>query len=132
MDEEVIAAQQRVNIPTTDTFTPAPTTAPEPTDESTVRPVELDELTQFKLHSYFGQQYRPSDVESQNKVQFIFDHVAQQIGTRDYLSVMSRVNDLEAMIGTQHSSNRIQRLYQWVGLDRVRVQTEQAMRLIHV
>jgi hypothetical protein len=132
MDEAQIQAKLQANIPQPEAFTPAPVIV-EPTDTTAIAPqTELDELTQFKIHDYFGERFTVSSTESKEKVQFIFDHIAQQIGTRDYLSVLNRVNDLEQMIGSRHADNRLQRLYQWVGLDRVRQQTENAMRLLHV
>lgn len=130
MNEEAIAEQQRQNIPQPEAFVPTPESPAEPTDGS-ILSAELDELSMFKIHDYFGEQYSPGNQDSKTRIQFIFDNIAEQIGSRDYLTVMSRVSELESMIGLTHIANRSQRLYQWVGLDRIRRQTEKSMRLIH-
>lgn len=132
MEEGQIAEQlkQNVSLPEPVVQPPSAPEAPPPRTDDT-QPAELDELTIFKMHDYFGEQYKGSNTDNKARLEFIFNNVAQQVGTRDYLAVLSRVNELERMIGTAHSENRIMRLHQWIGLDRIRRNTETAMRLIN-
>lgn len=131
MDEAQIVESLKQNVPQTEAFVPAEPDQPIPPDGTTVTPQSLDELTQFKMHDYFGEQYRGSNEDNKERLQFIFDAISEQLGERDYIRVMSRVNELEMMIGTAHSENRIYKLYQWLGLDQVRRNAEKSMRLIN-
>jgi hypothetical protein len=131
MDESQIAAQLAQNVPVYEAPTPTDTPAVQPADGSTLTPTELDELTLFKMHDFFGEQYKSSNADNKTRLQFIYDNISEQIGSKDYLDVLNRVSELERMIGTAHSENRIYKLYQWVGLDRIRRNTENAMRLIN-
>jgi hypothetical protein len=132
MDETAIAAQVRQNVPVTKAPEPSVPTpdVPEPQYDN-ILPTELDDLTLYKASDYFGVNFKPSDTVTKQRIQSIYDYVSSQLGTRDYLDVMSRVSDLEQMIGSKHTENRIYRLYQWVGLDRIRQNAEKAMRLMH-
>ena len=135
MDEAAIAAQLMQGVPgenpSVDDRPIIPET-PRETDGTIIPPTQLDDLTIWKLHDFFGEQYQSSNIQSKTKLQFIYDNVAQQIGTRDYLSVVSRIAEIERMVGSAHSGNRIARIYQWVGLDNVRKNAEKAMRLLNV
>jgi hypothetical protein len=131
MDENAIAQQVSQNIPAIETVVAAPPDVPDRPDGVTVLPAELDELTMFKFHDYFGERWSSTNEDNKERIQFIFDKLSEQIGERDYLKVMSRVSEIEQLIGTSHSDNRIYKLYQWLGLDNIRRNTEKAMRLIN-
>lgn len=131
MDEAQIAEQLKQVAPKPEAFAPAADTAPEPTAGDVLLSAELDELTMFKLHDYFGEPYHGINEDSKARAQFIFDNIAEQIGERDYIKVLSKASELEQMIGISHSDNRLYKLYQWLGLDSIRRKTETAMRLIN-
>lgn len=127
MDETQITAQlqQRVprpyepDLPEPDA---PPVDPPQPiTDGSTpLTPAELDEITQYKLHDYFNIHYRTTDDMNKQQAQYIFDRVAEMIGDRDYGFVVAKIRDLEGIIGTQNSDNRMYKLYQWLKLEGMR------------
>ena len=135
MNEEHIAALLSQRVPTAEPDV-APQSAPQSEAQDTtgaqkLPPTELDEYTMFKMHDFFGEQYKGSNVQNQAKLQFIYDNISSQLGTRDYVAVLSRISELERMIGSAHSENRIAKLYNWVGLDNVRRKAEAAMRLVN-
>lgn len=94
-------------------------------------PVELDELTMFKMHDFFGEEYKSSNADNKTRLQFIYNTISEQIGSQDYLAVLSKANEIERLIGSAHAQNRIYRLYQWLSLDSIRRKTEKAMRLLN-
>lgn len=121
MDEEAITARLRENVPREDEPVQAPIQAPPTGEPSGVTGgIALDDMMQYKLHEYFGQQYRTTDEESKQRTSYIYQTVAQLIGTSDYSFVVAQVRQLEQMLGTANSPDRLYRLYQWLKLDNAR------------
>lgn len=125
MDEAQIARQVAQKL------TPPPNTvltqpeAPAPVDTSygqatTAPAFELDEMTQYKLHDYFGEVYRDSDEVKRQQVQSIYRQVSELIDSQDYGFVVAKIRDIERIIGLNGASNRLYRLYQWLRLDQAR------------
>jgi hypothetical protein len=131
MDETSIANQVSQNIPAVEPVAIAPADVLVQPDGITIIPADLDELTMFKFHDYFGENWSSSNEDNKERIQYIFDKLSEQIGERDYLKVMSRVSEIEQLMGTSHSDNRIYKLYQWLGFDSIRRNSETAMRLIN-
>lgn len=132
MTEQEIQDQLKQNIKEPEPFVPAPRPAQDTNSgQATVSPsYELDEITQYKLHDYFGEQYKPNDEVSRERLQFIYGEVLRTLDTQDYGYVLAKISDLERMIGTVHSDDRLYRLYQWLKLDSVRRNVEAEMGAI--
>lgn len=129
MDEEAIAAKLRQNIPQPidQPVVPTPTVS-----DPVLTPVHtgLDEITQYKLHDYFGEQYKPSDEVSHQRVQYIYEQVSKMIEHPEYGFVLAKIRDLERMIGIAQDNGRIYKLYQWLKLDNTRRSIEAEMGAI--
>lgn len=122
MSEDEIQQQLKQNIPQSEEFVPAP--AP-PVDSSngqarTADSFELDEITQYKLHDLFGEQYRPNDEVTRQQLDYIYQEVSAMLPETDYGFIAAKIIDLQRMIGITNSDNRIYRLYQWLRLNNVR------------
>lgn len=87
----------------------------------------LDELVQYKLHDYFGEQYKPTNSENKQRLSFIYDEVSKMIDTQDYGLVVAKIRDLERVIGITNTDNRMYRLYQWLRLNNTRKSIEAEM-----
>lgn len=122
MNEDEVAAKLQENISRVDEAQPAlPIVPAEPTSatDATLN-YDLDEMTLYKLHDYFGERYKSPDEESSARVKFIYERVAQEIGTADYGFVVGRIRELERILGTATAQDRLYRMYQWLKLDKVR------------
>ena len=120
MDEKTIVENLRANIPQRAEFTPAaPTPINTDQDHSSVD-TQLDDITQYKLHDFFGEKYRPADEISRQQVEYIYEHVAKMLDEPEYSLVVAKIRDLERIIGTTNSSQRVYKLYQWLKLDSMR------------
>jgi len=136
MTEEQIAAQLKQNI------TPEPTTEdvipgiqpeqgdPDAPSAQSATGYKLDDMFQYKLHDYFGTQYRQTDEISKQQVDFIYEKAAKMIGSTEYSLVLSKIRDLETILGTSNSQNRIYKLYQWLKLDSIRQNIDRQMEAI--
>lgn len=132
MDEEAIAAKQRDNIPApVEQKAPAPVAAQEGLASDFTGEFKLDEMTQYKLHEFFGEQYRSSDEESKQRASYIYETVAHLIGTSEYGYVISKMRDLEQMIGAGNSEQRLYKLYQWLKLDNARKKIDSEMGALY-
>lgn len=122
MNEDTIVENLKANIPQPDEFTPAVKVAPEPTQGQATTAVDyhLDEIAQYKLHDFFGQKYRPTDEISRQQVEYIYTKVSDMVDEPEYSLVVSKIRDLERIIGTSNSSQRVYKLYQWLKLDNMR------------
>lgn len=80
----------------------------------------LDEMVQYKLHDYFGEQYKPNDEEARQRLEYIYTQVSELVGEQDYGIVLAKIRNLEDIIGTNYSDNRIYKVYQWLKLDKAR------------
>lgn len=132
MDEQQIADNLKQNLPQpykTD-IAPSDTSEAITGQADASPPLELDELTMYKVHDFFGQQYKDTNESAKQQAKFVYEEVAKQIGTTDYPAVISKIIDLEGLIGTRNSDNRMYRLYEWLRLDTIRRSTENQMQSI--
>ena len=120
MNENEIADSLKQNTPKPYETDIAPTTPQEPSVGVTLPPAELDELTQYKLHDYFGQEYKTYDDESKQRIQFIYETVSKMVQNDDFGIVLTKIRDLETIIGTAHDERRAYKLYQWLRLETMR------------
>jgi len=119
--EEQVAASLRETVPSPAAPDPKPETPPpDGTPASATSGVQLDDVMHYKLFEYFGQQYRTTDEQGKQRIAFIYNTIAQQIGTTDYSFVVAQIHNLEQMLGTSHAENRLYRVYEWIRLDGMR------------
>lgn len=133
MDETQIVERLKQNQPQPEEFTPAPPVPPTPAETGVAKVadhIDLDEITLYKLHDYFGQRYKDTDEVSKQQAHYIFNAVAERIGNTEYSMVLSHVRDLERIIGTAHRDNRMYRLYEWLKLDGMRSSIEKQMQAV--
>lgn len=133
MNEEQIAAELAQNVqryePTTEQVVAA--VAEEPASLArTAEHIDLDELTQYKLHDFFGEPYRANDEVKRQQMQYIYGCVAKMIGTQEYGFVVAKMRDMERVIGIAHSDNKIYKMYQWLKLDNMRRNIDAQMSAI--
>ena len=122
MTEAEIAQQLRDSI-TTPPETITTTTVENPAingQATTAIDYKLDELVQYKLHDYFGEEYKPNNEESKQRLEYIYETVSKSLEDPQYGFVVAKIRELERIIGTTHSDNRLYRLYQWLKLDNTR------------
>lgn len=126
MDEATIADKLKQNLPKPYETDIAPVETPESGAE-TVAPTGLDELTQYKLHNYFGEQYKQTDEVKRQQLHYIYEKVTEMVHAPDYGFVVAKIRDLEQILGTFNSEDRLYKLYQWLKLENVRkgVEAEQ-------
>ena len=120
MDETTIATQLKQSItspPSTVLGTVAKVVEPQ-SGVPVIYP--LDELVQYKLHDYFGEQYRSNDDIAKTQIQFIYDNVSKMVDNPEYGFVLAKIRDLESILGFGNGDNRIYKLYQWLRLEGVR------------
>lgn len=122
MDEQTIADRLRQNIPKPYETIISPVVADSTAVGSDAASLDtgLDEMIQYKLHDFFGEQYRDSNEESRQRVQYIYDRVADMLDSKEYGFVIAKIRDLERVIGITHSDNRLYKMYQWLKLENVR------------
>lgn len=128
MNEDEITRQLRQNItaPPDNVLTatvqaPVDATNGQATTESEY---PLDEMTQYKLHDYFGEYYKDSNEVKRQQAQYIYDEVAKTLEDKQYGFVVAKIRDMERVIGTTNSENRLYKLYQWMKLDKMRRNVE--------
>lgn len=123
MDEAKIQQTLKQNIPAPAEHTPA---APTVSDPSLVQVhYDLDELTQYKLMQHFGENYKEGDQTARQQISYIYEAIADQIGSKDYPVVVAKINDLKRMLGLNHTDNARYKMYQWLKLDQKRSRIEQ-------
>lgn len=125
MDETQIADNLKQNIPQAPQHLMA---YPEVSDPQEV-PVNvgMDETTLYKLQQHFGETYREGDITGNQQMTYIYDAVAEQLGTKDYPVVVAKINELKRMLGLNHTDNPRYKLYQWLKLDQKRSRIEMEM-----
>lgn len=84
-------------------------------------------MTVYKVMDMLGEQFKETDREGIDRVQFIYKQIAERIGSTDYFEVTAKLRDIERMIGVAHSPNRLYKIYQWIKLDGLRKNIEQEM-----
>ena len=131
MNEEAIVARLRENVPPPAGTQPAPS-EPVPTGEPSgaTGGVALDDMMQYKLHEYFGQEYRSADEHTKQRTEFIYKTIAERIGTSDYSYVVANIRNLEQVIGIAHADNRLYKMYEWLRLDGVRRKVSMEMEAV--
>lgn len=133
MTEEQIAAQLKQNIqaPQDNVIDTRPVAEePEINLATTAINIDLDEMTQYKLHDYFGEQYRPNDEVARQQLQYIYSEVSKLIPDIEYGFVVAKIRDLERIIGLTNSEQRRYKLYQWLKLNNVRREVDAEMGAI--
>lgn len=93
--------------------------------------IDLDELTQYKLHDFFGEQYRATDEIKRQQLSYIYQQVSKMIETQDYGFVVAKMRDLEQMMGIAHSQDRLYKMYQWLKLDSMRKSIDMQMGTLY-
>lgn len=131
--EAEIVARLKQNITTPQDTVLAAAVSPVDTTygQATTAPdFKLDEMTQYKLQDYFGEQYRDSDEIKRQQTQYIYEEVSKLIGEPGYGFVVAKIRDLERTIGISNSPERLFRMYQWLKLDKTRKNIEAEMGVI--
>jgi len=129
MDETHIAAQQAQNIPQPTEPTPIAISEPELTGFGTAA-IELDEMTQYKLHDIFEAKYDANDQESRQQLQYIYGAVSDMVDTKDYPFVAAKMREIMRIAGISHSDNKLYKLYQWLKLSNVSKRTSAEMEAL--
>lgn len=129
MDEAAIAAQQATKITQPVESTPAAISAPELTGFGDAS-IDLDEMTQYKLHDLFGARYDPNDNETRQRLQYIYGIASDGLETKDYVTVASKIRDTMRVAGITHSDQKLYKLYQFMRLSNVMKKTSQEMELL--
>ena len=129
MDETHIAAQQAQNIPQPTEPTPIAISEPELTGFGTAA-IELDEMTQYKLHDIFEAKYDANDQESRQQLQYIYESVSDMVDTKDYSFVAAKMREIMRIAGISHSDNKLYKLYQWLKLSNVSRRTSAEMEAL--
>ena len=126
MDETHIAAQPAQNIPQPTEPTPIAISEPELTGFGTAA-IELDEMTQYKLHDLFDAKYEANDETSRQQLQYIYKTVSEMTDGEDYPIIASKIRELMRVAGIAHSDRKLYKLYQWLKLSNVMRSTEVEM-----
>lgn len=121
MDEQTIAQQLKQNIPTIQEPTAPTPTVSAPVGQAEVgMPLELDEMTVFKIHDFFSEAYKPTDEKNIERAKYIYNKIAEIAETTDYGMIIERMREFERIIGTTNSDQRMYKLYRWLKLDSMR------------
>lgn len=131
MNEAEIASKLQQKLqpePTQEIPSPLPEDKGHPGQATIAPELELDEITQYKLHQHFGENYREGDEVARKQLEFIYTDVAERIGSREYPFVVAKINELKRMLGLNHTDDARFKLYQWLKLDQKRSQLEIEMR----
>ena len=128
MQEQQIADKLKQNLPPPPAPV-APTIAPVNTEEpsANIPNLELDEITLYKLNDFFGIRYSPYENETNNRINFIYETIAEQIGTRDYGFIVQEIARYQQMLGANYADDRLFKVYKWMKLDSMRKSTEAEM-----
>jgi hypothetical protein len=129
MNEDAIAQQQQQNVPQPAEHTPAPITAPELTGFGDAS-IDLDEMTQYKLHDLFDAKYDPNDNETRQRLQYIYTVASDGLEAPDYVTVASKIRETMRIAGITHSDKKLYKLYQFMRLSNVMKKTSQEMELL--
>lgn len=133
MTEAEIVAQLKQNVQAPEDnildTRPAPK-EPEVNLATTAIGIDLDEVTQYKLHDYFGEPYKANDEVGRQQLQYIYSEVAKLIPDVEYGFVVAKIRELERMIGLTNSEQRRYKLYQWLKLNNVRREVDAEMGAI--
>lgn len=122
MDEATLAnkIRQTITAPADSILPPPPVEDDSRGQAAEAVSTRLDDLTQYKLQDYFGEQYKDTDEIKRQQAEYIYKHVSEMVENPEYGFVLAKIRDLERVIGLDGRSNRMYRLYQWLKLDNVR------------
>lgn len=126
MDETKIAGQLADSRPPEPEHTPAAITAPELTGFGSAE-IEMDEMTQYKLHDIFDAKYEANDQEARGQLQYIYSTVSEMVGSEDYPLVAAKMRELMRVAGIAHSDRKLYKLYQWLRLSNMMRSTSKEM-----
>jgi hypothetical protein len=131
MNEETIAAQLRESVAMPPEVVPrAAEPVPYTEPSASTAEMKLDDVMQYKLHEYFGEQYRSADEQNKQRIDFIYKSVSERIGTSEYGYVVAQIRNLEQMIGVARADNRLYKMYEWLRLDGSRRKIDAEMEAI--
>lgn len=133
MDEEQIANKLKQNLPQPQEPTAPVQATPQPVGQAEqAMPVEeVDEMTVYKMHEFFGEKYRSTDEVKVQQAKYVYQKVAEISGETEYAFIIQKTRELERIIGTANSENRLYKMFQWLKLDSMRRNIEaqqEAMR----
>lgn len=126
MEESAIAEKQKQNIPQPIEAAPAIISVPELTGFGNAA-IDLDEMTQYKLHDLFDAKYEANDETSRQQLQYIYKTVSEMTDGEDYPIIASKIRELMRVAGIAHSDRKLYKLYQWLKLSNVMRSTEVEM-----
>lgn len=134
MDEQTIRENLKQNIPQSQEITPTASvsTTPDshPGQATTSALIDLDEITQYKLHDLFGEPYRANDEVKRQQLQYIYGKVSSMAQTTEYGFVVAKIRSLEQLIGITQDERKMQKMYQWLKLDSIRKNVDLQMESI--
>lgn len=123
MDEQTIVdnLKQGIPQPQESEFTPTrPEIEPDSSSATPAVTIDLDEMTQYKLHTYFDERYREHDEVARQQLQYIYGEVFNMVEDKEYGFIVAKIHELERQIGIANSDKRRFKLYQWMKLNNVR------------
>jgi hypothetical protein len=133
MDEAEIQAALRQNIATDPEISAPPiVTMPEPPSSAanTAVHIDLDEITQYKLHDFFGEPYKANDEIKRQQISYIYENVSKMVDSPEYGFVVAKLRDLERIIGISQSEDKIYKMYSWLKLNNIRKNVDLQMGAI--
>ncbi len=126
MQEAQIVAELKQNVPQPTEHTPAAITAPELTGFGSAA-IDLDEMTQYKLHDIFDAKYDANDQQTRQQLQYIYEKVSEGLDDTSYPFVAAKMRELMRVAGIAHSDRKLYKLYQWLRLSNVMKKTNAEM-----
>lgn len=124
MDEQTIADRLKQKIaspPEADesVVVTQPDTDP-PNQANVAIPAELDEITQYKLHDFFGEPYKEYNEINRQRLNYIYEQISDMVNSTDYGLVVAKMRELEQIIGIAQSPDRMYKFYHWLRLNNIR------------
>ncbi len=126
MQESQIVESQKARIPQPEQAAPAPATPPEAIGFGNAA-IDLDELTQYKLHDLFEVQYNPKDNDAKKHLDFIYSKVSDMSEQKEYPFVAAKIRELMRVAGIARSERKMGKMYEWLRLADVSKQVHSQM-----
>lgn len=123
MQESQIAEAQKAKMPQPEQPVQAQAAPPEATGFGNAA-IELDELTQYKLHDLFDAQYSPKDTDAKKYLDYIYGKVSDMSEQKEYPFVAAKIRELMRVAGIAHSERKMAKMYEWLRLADVSKQTQ--------
>lgn len=124
MNESQIAQQLQAKIPQPVESNPTPSDGPPEATGFGNATLELDELTQYKLHDVFDIPYKPNDNEARQQLQYIYEKVGDMVDNKEYPFIAAKMRELMRIAGIQHSERKLYKLYEFLRLSNVMKKTD--------